>query len=181
MADNAHAERQQVVIAQSPAVNPSTTVQPNGTVVPDRRGLLDIKVTLSNRSPTAGSEFTLYVLVTNLFDVPIWPESPQVFLPSEIEAISVGNSLVSSIESLNLLINKVAQGEILPREDLRCKDSFRSYLPSWLRPKIQGSETADHLKYLAGQTQTLDKELAAMQAQRAKIKAQKARPRRAPC
>src|SRR5690242_13406927 len=46
----------------------------------DRRGLLDIKITLSNPSPTAGTQFTLNVQVTNLFDVPIWPESPQVFL-----------------------------------------------------------------------------------------------------
>ena len=51
------------------------TAIPN-TVEVGQRGLLDIRVLLSTPTPTAGSEFKVYVLVTNPFDVPIHTSPP---------------------------------------------------------------------------------------------------------
>src|SRR5262249_10302980 len=126
----------------------------------NRRGLLDIKVTLSNPSPTAGTEFTLYVLVTNPFDVPIWPESPQVFLPSEIRTISTTDSLSSSIQSLNLLVSKAAKGEVPPREDLQPKllRGKRRWWGNGGHVQTSPSEVAANMMYLAAQSCDLDKE-----------------------
>ncbi len=51
---------------------------------PIRRGLLDLTVTLSTPDPTAGNDFSVYLLITNPFDTPIWIEHVKVSLPSEI-------------------------------------------------------------------------------------------------
>jgi hypothetical protein len=48
------------------------------------RGLLNLSVELSNNDITAGSEFTLYVKVTNPFSKPVWVERVHVNLPSEL-------------------------------------------------------------------------------------------------
>lgn len=80
--------------------------------VTERRGLLDIKVRLSNPSPTAGSEFTVYMLVTNLFDVPIWPESPQVFLPSELRAVARQVAVQDAVKPFDLLVAELAAGRV---------------------------------------------------------------------
>lgn len=80
-----------------------------------RRGLLDIKINLSNPEPTAGSDFTVYVLVTNPFDVPIWLFSPQVFLPSEIR-FSV-QSFQDSVQNLSFLLSQAAEGKVEPLVD----------------------------------------------------------------
>lgn len=76
------------------------------------RGLLDIKTTLSNPDPMAGSEFTVYVLVTNLFDVPIWPIPPKVFLPSEMRPVSAQKVLEESVKNLSNLLEHLAKGVI---------------------------------------------------------------------
>ncbi len=64
--------------------------QPNPPAAPDdqsiRQGLLNLEVTLSHQDPTAGSQFSVYVLITNPFDVPIWVQTVNVTLPSEIQA-----------------------------------------------------------------------------------------------
>jgi len=139
----------------------------------DRRGLLDIKITLSNPSPTAGTQFTLNVQVTNLFDVPIWPESPQVFLPNEIITVSQGRPASESVEGQEVLLDRVSKGKIPPRSEL-CATR-----PNWFQrtfPNLSkytprtGSEEA--LVYLANEAKALYQKLSALEADRDKKKAE---------
>jgi hypothetical protein len=139
----------------------------------DRRGLLDIKVTLSNPSPTAGTQFTLNVQVTNLFDVPIWPESPQVFLPNEMVTVSQARPAAESVEGQEVLLDQVAKGQIPPRSELRATK------PNWFQqtwPKVfrftprTGSDEA--LVYLANEAKGLHQKLSALEAERDKKKAE---------
>lgn len=128
-----------------------------------RRGLLDIKIMLSNPSPTAGSEFTVYMLVTNTFDIPIWPEAPQVFLPSELQSVSHQRQP----QAFNTLLAHVAEGDFpAPEEGARRPWSFLRRRP----PYTTG--IADQLRYMATQTVELDKELTQIGQDRAQIKAQ---------
>ncbi len=50
-----------------------------------RQGLLDIAVELSTSDLIAGYEFSVYVLVKNPYDLPVWIRSVTVSVPSEIE------------------------------------------------------------------------------------------------
>ena len=90
---------------------------------PSRRGLLGIEITLSNSSPTAGSEFTLYVRVTNPLDVPIWLSKLQVFVPSEVELVTrrMGSrrqqSQGSQVQPIQAMLTGAATGAIGPAED----------------------------------------------------------------
>jgi len=128
-----------------------------------RRGLLDIKIMLSNPSPTAGSEFTVYMLVTNTFDIPIWPQSPQVFLPSELQS----GLRVGPPQPFSALLERVKEGDFpQPANAPRRPWTFLRRRPSYAR----GIE--DKLKYMAAQTVELDKELTQIDQDRAQIKAQ---------
>src|SRR6476469_8944439 len=48
------------------------------------QGLLDLSVELSARNITAGTEFALYVMVTNPFGSPIWVRELNVTLPTDL-------------------------------------------------------------------------------------------------
>lgn len=49
------------------------------------RGLLDLDVTQSSPDVMAGQDFSMYVLVKNPFDKPIWIKRVHVSVPSEID------------------------------------------------------------------------------------------------
>ena len=49
------------------------------------RGLLDLDVTQSSQDIMAGQNFSIYVLVKNPFDTPIWIKRVHVSVPSEID------------------------------------------------------------------------------------------------
>jgi len=129
------------------------------------RGLLDIKVTLSNPAPTAGSEFTVYVLVTNLFDVPIWPESPQVFLPSELKTVSHAKSAEESVKALEVLLNEAIEGEV-PQGHRWVLASHWPFIRRQAIPDVQ-----DSIKYLASQIKTLDEKLSELDTSRGEVEA----------
>lgn len=63
---------------------------------PSKQGLLDIRVELSTLSITAGNQFSLFVLVTNPFDSPVWVQNIEVSLPSEL-ALSIGKDMQKKI------------------------------------------------------------------------------------
>lgn len=131
------------------------------------RGLLDIQVTLSNPVPTAGSEFTVYVLVTNLFDVPIWPESPQVFLPSELKTVSRAKPIGESVKSLEVLLNEAASGQIS-----QSRSNYWVIQTRW--PFIQHEPTLgiqSNVKYLASRVKTLDEKLDELEKSRGETEA----------
>jgi hypothetical protein len=139
-------------MTQPQATMPSTAAPPAGALAGlssnERRGLLDIKVNLSNPDPTAGSTFTVYMLVTNLFDVPIWPEQPQVFLPSEVRTFQRQQNILP----LKQLIADAASG-VLP-------------LPERLRRKIgplsnvmDDAQAREVITYIGKSIQSLDEML----------------------
>jgi len=68
-----------------------------------QRGKLSIQVRFSNNEPTAGSDFALFVEVTNPFDVPIWPQPPRVFFPNELTPVEIGQKMAldSLLEELS--------------------------------------------------------------------------------
>ncbi|WP_420628816.1 hypothetical protein [Candidatus Leptofilum sp.] len=115
------------------------------------RGLLDIKTTLSNPDPMAGSEFTVYVLVTNLFDVPIWPIPPKVFLPSEMRPVSAQRVLEDSVKSLSNLLEHIATGSV------SIPTASRSRLGRFFERKR--SKTKHIVQALAERILNLEKEL----------------------
>jgi hypothetical protein len=134
----------------------------------ERRGLLDIKVRLSNPSPTAGSEFTVYMLVTNLFDVPIWPESPQVFLPSELRAVSRLVPVQDAVKPFDLLVAELAEGRIPESE---------AGGPAWWpfrRRSSYACRVQDELERLAQKAIEVDKELELIEKKREEIRGQMA-------
>lgn len=115
------------------------------------RGLLDIKTTLSNPDPMAGSEFTVYVLVTNLFDVPIWPIPPRVFLPSEMRPVSAQKALEESVKNLSNLLEHMAKGIVsIPRPS---KSRFGQFFDG------EKSKTRDIVQSLAKRVLDLEGEL----------------------
>ena len=122
----------------------------NATPSDRRSGLLDIKINLSNPEPTAGSEFTVYVLVTNPFDVPIWPFPPQVFLPSEVKPSFSTEKFQDSIQNLSSLLSQAAKGKVTPAID----DEFRN--PLQLKKKLK---MKDVLRYLARRTIKLNEKI----------------------
>lgn len=154
---------------------PTPNTQPSQEVkgAADRRGLLDLKVTMSTPSPVAGTQFTVYVLVTNLFDVPIWPESPIVFLPSELQVVAPPQIDLQAIQSLDLLINRVAKGEVAPRPELKTKG------PNWWQRNMPGLfhyaepqvKVEELLKDLAAQANNLNQQLADLEGQRDQLRA----------
>ena len=134
----------------------------------ERRGLLDIKVRLSNPSPTAGSEFTVYMLVTNLFDVPIWPESPQVFLPSELRAVSRLVPVQDAVKPFDLLVAELAEGRVPERE---------SDGPAWWpfrRRSSYARRVQDELERLAKKAIEVDKQLEQIGQKRQELREQMA-------
>src|ERR1043166_3717905 len=144
-----------------------------GPASADRRGLLDIKVTLSNPSPTAGTQFTLNVQVTNLFDVPIWPESPQVFLPNEIVTVGQARSASESVQGLEVLLDQVSKGKIPPRGELSggTANWWQRNVPSVFkfRPRTGCDEA---LIFLANEAKALDVKLDTLEKERTTIKAE---------
>lgn len=52
---------------------------------PSERGLLDLSIELSTKDLTAGNEFSVFVLVKNPFNEPVWIDRVHVSLPSELE------------------------------------------------------------------------------------------------
>jgi hypothetical protein len=116
-----------------------------------QRGLLDIQVMLSTPTPTAGSEFKVYVLVTNPFDVPIWPQAPKVFLPSELVPITRGKPAQEAIKSLNVFLNELAEGGASPPGD---------------------KNLGNALQFLAKQTSALNLELEQIESRRGQISAE---------
>jgi hypothetical protein len=132
--------------------------------VVERRGLLDIKMTLSNPDPTAGSEFTVYVLVTNLFDVPIWPNPPQVFLPSEMRPVSSTKSLEDTVKGLSTLFEEAAKGQT------PVFDEPKSRIQRFFDTDI--SKIRDALRYLSNRAVLLDEDLRKVEAERSTIKQQ---------
>ncbi len=128
-------------------------------------GLLDIKVQLSTPSPTAGSEFTVYVLVTNLFDRPIYPEEPRIFLPSELKPANRGAlSAQESVGSMSALLNQIADGEI--PESVQPRN--RGLLGGLVKP----DEIKEQLKYMAQKAVELDQKIETLTTRRAEIKKQ---------
>ncbi len=122
----------------------------HANTVEHRSGLLDIKINLSNPEPTAGSEFTVYVLVTNPFDVPIWPFPPQVFLPSEVKPSFSTEKFQDSIQNLSSFLSQAAKGKVAPTVD----DGFSN--PLQLKKKFR---MKDVLRYLARRTIELDEKI----------------------
>lgn len=162
-----------VVPESGQTTNPVVPQTPFTNSSPDRRGLLDIQIKLSNPNPTAGSEFTVYLEITNSFDVPIWPESPQVFLPSELQPISHGKQLGDSVQSVNVLLAQAAAGQTPPRRDLEePPKGWRRWLPTLLPPPKSESPAAASIKYLAETARQLDQELAKTEDCRLRIKAE---------
>lgn len=115
------------------------------------RGLLDIKTTLSNPDPMAGSEFTVYVLVTNLFDVPIWPIPPKIFLPSEMRPVSAQRILEDSVKNLSNLLEHTAKGSVpIPTQP---RSRFRRFFNG------EKSKTRSIVQSLAKRVLDLEEEL----------------------
>jgi hypothetical protein len=127
-------------------------------------GLLDIKVQLSTPSPTAGSEFTVYVLVTNLFDRPIYPESPQVFLPSELRPAKVSLSPQESISSMSALLNQIADGEI--------PDSIQPERRRLFSKLFKPDDIKEQLKYMAQKAIELDQRIDELEKKRRELQTQ---------
>lgn len=69
------------------------------------RGLLELSVELSTRDITAGNQFSLFVLVKNPFDKPVWIRKVHVSLPSEIQLSTVGRSHDMKQGGLKRLLN----------------------------------------------------------------------------
>lgn len=123
-----------------------------GSAVPSgATGLLDIQVQLSIPSPTAGSEFTVYVKVTNLFDRPIYPESPQVFLPSELKPAKISLAPEESIGSMSALLNQIADGEIPPSVQANRQGIFNKRSPA--------QDIREQLQYMAQKAIELDQKI----------------------
>jgi hypothetical protein len=129
---------------------------PLGSVTVQRHGLLDIKIVLSNSEPTAGNPFAVHLLVTNLFDVPIYLRSINVSLPSELLQVfeADGNS---SIEGLPVLLEQVKKGSA---PILFEPKSFLGKLTNTKHTKIRNA-----LSYMVTTSEELDKELQSIQDQ----------------
>ncbi len=90
---------------------------------PARFGLLEIEVDLSNPEPTAGNSFTVYVLVTNPFDRPIWVDVPRIFLPSELMALKKEKDW-SNIGRVEELLYKAKSEKI----NVAFRNSFKEFI-----------------------------------------------------
>lgn len=158
---------------------PDTLPITNNGATPTRRGLLGIEVKLSDPSPTAGSQFTIYVLVTNLFDVPIWPESPQVFLPSTLQTVNTAIAAADMLRSLDVVIDRAAKGGILPRQDLKTPNGVQilvqrllGYDPDKMRVEgmlkdfaMQAQQIVNRITKLEGEKSGIREQIAALSAE----------------
>jgi hypothetical protein len=132
----------------------STQLVPGNTLTDERRGLLDIQVQLSNSAPTAGSEFTVFVEVTNPFDVPIYPRPPQLFLPRELRLVELTNpDQHYPVKSFNELLQDVI-GERTPVRSL-----FTQRISLLPRSRKKAGRIEDTLKEMAEQTIDLENKL----------------------
>lgn len=113
-----------------------------------RHGLLDIKLQLSHSDPLAGNDFKIYLLVTNLFDKPIWVNAPRVAFPSELKLIPQPLGRIDELSSL-LEMMKELKSPII-------------YEPKSLLEKLFDAETSKTrkiLRYFAEAIERLDREL----------------------
>jgi len=101
----------------------------------NRFGLLEIEIDLSNPEPTAGSNFSVYVIVTNPFDKAIWIKGIFVFLPSELVAAQEKEQKITgNLGPINELYIKAAQG----RFNLKLKDSLMEFITEDTRNLYNG-------------------------------------------
>jgi hypothetical protein len=110
-----------------------------------RLGLLEIEIDLSNPEPTAGSSFTVYVIVTNPFDRPIWIARPKVFLPSELIALEEQRGQ-GSLGLVQELLYKAEQG----KANIAFRDSLKNFMVEDLKSFLGGEASFEGiLKKLA--------------------------------
>jgi hypothetical protein len=129
----------------------------------DKRGLLDIKVTLSNPDPVAGGQFTVYLEVTNTLGVPIWPELPQVFLPSELKANQQRKTLSDLPERVESLSTEI-------RTALPQPEGLWKYRPFAGIYRFLMQDACKQVGALADAATTLDKHITEQEQERETVR-----------
>lgn len=111
------------------------------------RGLLDLDVELSTQDVMAGQEFSMYVLVKNPFDKPIWIRRVHVSVPSEID-LPQWSRREKELEDEEARRNSAIEEEAKRRADIQTMDSQISSIKEQLAKELTPSKAGQLQKKL---------------------------------